>query len=82
MKNDRLCCNCDNISTEITRYGLKPRCNKNIYKYKERSMVDWENDKDLQRTCPKHVLFKPDNQPNLPANSMIVPEEEKEDGED
>jgi len=45
------CQSCGNLAVEITRFGLKPRCRKNVYKFKERERIDWLNDKDLQRTC-------------------------------
>lgn len=49
---DDNCAVCRFIKIMITRDGLKPDCQKNKHKFKERKRVDWQHDKDLnEKSC-------------------------------
>lgn len=43
----RSCSICNNLSSEVLRYNLKPKCAYNKKKFKKRKQIDYVNDKDL-----------------------------------
>ena len=55
---EQCCATCISLTAEITRTGLKPICKKGIYQYKDRKIIDWGNDKDLNERGKDCRLWK------------------------
>lgn len=48
LKTRVSCGNCSFLLSGITRNGMKPRCEKDVLKFKERTRIDYQNDADLR----------------------------------
>ena len=57
-KIDMSCATCEHLKSGVTRKGMKPRCDKEVMKFKERSKIDW-NASDLQNnSCGQWEDFR------------------------
>jgi len=58
-QNRTCCATCKNLTTEVTRNGLKPVCRLDRHRFPERIKIDYQEDKDINtKKCEEFEHFE------------------------